>query len=160
MLSVSNLNKSYAQPVLRDFDFTLEKGEVHALVGSNGAGKSTFARILTGLTPADSGNLLLNGKPFSPASSKSAEAAGVFMVLQELNIIPTLTVAENICLSRLPSHAGILDRKTLRETADFAGYLDGSIVAAASVSKGSKLLSEDLNEGQSIQGIEVHNPFD
>ncbi len=117
MLSVSNLNKSYAQPVLKDFDFTLEKGEVHALVGSNGAGKSTFARILTGLTPADSGNILLNGKRFSPASRKTAEAAGVSMVLQELNIIPTLTVAENICLSRLPSRAGILDRKTLRETA-------------------------------------------
>ena len=117
MLSVSNLNKSYAQPVLKDFDFTLEKGEVHALVGSNGAGKSTFARILTGLTPADSGNVLLNGKPFSPTSRKTAETAGVSMVLQELNIIPTLTVAENICLSRLPSRAGILDRKTLRETA-------------------------------------------
>ena len=117
LLTVNYLDKSYAQPVLKDFDFTLEKGEVHALVGSNGAGKSTFARILTGLTPADSGKVLLNGQPFSPATRKSAEASGVSIVLQELNIIPTLTVAENICLSHLPSRAGILDRKTLRETA-------------------------------------------
>jgi len=117
LLTIKNLNKTYAQPVLRDFDFILEKGEVHALIGSNGAGKSTFARILTGLTPAGSGDIALNGKPFSPASRKAAEASGVAMVLQELNIIPTLSVAENISLSRLPSKAGILDRKTLRETA-------------------------------------------
>lgn len=120
LLSIRNLNKSYAQPVLKDFDFVLERGEVHALIGSNGAGKSTFVRILTGLASADSGSIELNGQPFSPDSRKAAEAAGVAMVLQELNIIPTLSVAENISLSRLPSRLGIIDRKTLRATAHTA----------------------------------------
>lgn len=117
LLSVSDLQKSYAQPVLRDFDFSLEKGEVHALIGSNGAGKSTFARILTGLTPPDSGSVLLNGSPFNPTSRKAAEAGGVSMVLQELNMIPTLSVAENISLSALPSTGGWLNRKRLRSDA-------------------------------------------
>jgi len=59
LLQVANLHKSYSVPVLVDFSFELEAGEVHALIGSNGAGKSTFARILCGLTPPDSGQIQL-----------------------------------------------------------------------------------------------------
>ena len=95
-LSVSGLNKSYNVPVLKDFDFDLRKGEVHALIGSNGAGKSTFAKILTGLTPRNSGEVKFHGRPFNPASKQEASVAGINMVLQELNIIPTLTIAENL----------------------------------------------------------------
>jgi ribose transport system ATP-binding protein len=108
LLQVSSLHKSYNVPVLTDFSFELLQGEVHALVGSNGAGKSTFARILCGLTPPNRGHLVLNGADFSPRTKLEAEAAGVVMVMQELNVIGTLTVAENLFLTRLPRRAGFV----------------------------------------------------
>lgn len=116
-LSVSGLNKSYNVPVLKDFDFELRKGEVHALVGSNGAGKSTFAKILTGLTPHNGGEIHFQGKAFQPSNKQEASAAGINMVLQELNIIPTLTVAENLFLHNLPTRKGIIDLPTIRTSA-------------------------------------------
>src|SRR5215207_2050701 len=100
LLQVIGLQKSYSVPVLMDFSFDLQHGEVHALVGSNGAGKSTFARILAGLTRRDRGDIQFNGSSYSPGSKSDAETAGVIMVLQELNVIRTLTVAENIFLNR------------------------------------------------------------
>src|SRR5690348_11856065 len=101
LLQVSGLHKSYSVPVLTDFSFELFHGEVHALVGSNGAGKSTFARILCGLTPPNAGQLFFDERPYAPRSKREAEHAGIIMVMQELNVIGTLTVAENIFLSRL-----------------------------------------------------------
>lgn len=108
LLQVAGLCKSYNVPVLNDFSFDLHKGEVHALVGSNGAGKSTFARILCGLTPADRGQVQIEDQTYAPRSKREAEQAGVVMVLQELNVIGTLTVAENIFLNRLPRQAGFV----------------------------------------------------
>ncbi len=108
LLEVSGLQKSYTVPVLTDFHFELLGGEVHALIGSNGAGKSTFARILCGLTPPNSGQMTFAGKPYAPRSKREAEHAGIVMVLQELNVINTLTVAENIFLNRLPRTAGFV----------------------------------------------------
>jgi ribose transport system ATP-binding protein len=108
LLQVTGLHKSYSVPVLTDFSFELRRGEVHALVGSNGAGKSTFARILCGLTPANRGVLEFEGRPYAPRSKREAEHAGLVMVMQELNVIGTLTVAENIFLSRLPRRAGFV----------------------------------------------------
>jgi ribose transport system ATP-binding protein len=108
LLQANSLRKSYSVPVLTDFSFELQPGEVHALVGSNGAGKSTFARILAGLTTADSGEVHLDGRPHGPLSKREAEQAGVVLVLQELNVIGTLTVAENLFLNRLPRRAGFV----------------------------------------------------
>ncbi|MEI2722612.1 MAG: ATP-binding cassette domain-containing protein [Verrucomicrobiota bacterium] len=96
LLQVTGLQKSYNVPVLVDFSFTLRQGEVHALVGSNGAGKSTFVRILSGLTERDGGDIRLEDHPHHPASKREAEHAGVIMVLQELNVIGTMSIAENI----------------------------------------------------------------
>src|SRR3954469_3019777 len=101
LLTASGVCKSYSAAVLVDFDFELGAGEVHALVGSNGAGKSTFARIISGLTSRDSGEVGLEGVAYSPTSKRDAERAGVVMVLQELNVIGTLSVAENLFLNRL-----------------------------------------------------------
>ena len=120
LLKVSNLNKSYSTPVLTNFSFDLLRGEVHALVGSNGAGKSTFARILCGLTQPGSGEVQLEGRPYSPRSKRDAEQAGVIMVMQELNVIGTLTVAENIFLSRLPRRAGFVKFGELHKMAQQA----------------------------------------
>jgi ribose transport system ATP-binding protein len=108
LLRVTGLHKSYSVPVLTDFGFELVRGEVHALVGSNGAGKSTFARILCGLTPANAGHVEFEGHPYAPRTKREAEHAGVVMVMQELNVIGTLTVAENIFLNRLPHRAGFV----------------------------------------------------
>jgi len=108
LLTAIGLQKSYSVPVLTDFDFELQAGEVHALVGSNGAGKSTFARILSGLTQADAGSMQFRGQPYVPHSKHEAERAGLVMVMQELNVIGNLTVAENLFLSRLPRRAGFV----------------------------------------------------
>jgi ribose transport system ATP-binding protein len=108
LLQVSGLHKSYNVPVLTDFGFELRSGEVHALIGSNGAGKSTFARILCGLTPPNSGEIQFNGRRYAPRSKREAEYTGIVMVLQELNVIGTLSVAENIFLNRLPRRAGFV----------------------------------------------------
>ncbi|HVV70081.1 MAG TPA: sugar ABC transporter ATP-binding protein [Verrucomicrobiae bacterium] len=117
LLRVEGLHKSYSVPVLTDFSFELLRGEVHALVGSNGAGKSTFARILCGLTPFDAGRIEFQGQPHTPRTKREAEHAGVVMVMQELNVIGTLTVAENIFLSRLPNRAGFVQFSRLNEQA-------------------------------------------
>ncbi len=108
-LQIEGLCKSYIVPVLKDFEFGLAKGEVHALIGSNGAGKTTIAKILTGLTPRNAGEILLHGQPYHPSSKEAATDAGVVMVLQELNLIPTLTVGENLFLQELPQRFGIVN---------------------------------------------------
>src|SRR5450631_2282592 len=108
LLDVTRLQKSYNVPVLVDFSFTLQRGEVHALVGSNDAGKSTYARILSGLTNRDGGDIQLDGRHYNPGSRREAEHEGVIMVLQELNVIGTMSIAENIFLSRLPQRGGFL----------------------------------------------------
>ncbi len=117
LLQVTGLQKSYNVPVLVDFDFDLQRGEVHALIGSNGAGKSTFARILSGLTPANGGQIQLEGRPYAPRSKREAEHAGIVMVLQELNVIGTLSVAENIFLDHLPQRAGFVRFTDLHQQA-------------------------------------------
>jgi ribose transport system ATP-binding protein len=137
LLQVTGLHKSYNVPVLVDFHFELRRGEVHALVGSNGAGKSTFARILSGLTAPDRGAMQLNGHSYMPRSKRDAEHAGIVMVMQELNVIGTLSVAENIFLSRLPRRAGFVRYGELHEKARHElsrvglGALDPSIPARA-----------------------------
>lgn len=118
-LEVSGLEKAYRPgvPVLRELEFELRPGEVHALVGGNGAGKSTFARILTGLTSLDAGQVRLQGEPYAPSSKQDAARQGVILVLQELNIIPTLTVAENLFLHDLPHRRGVIRREELARRA-------------------------------------------
>lgn len=114
VLSVSAVGKAYAQPVLSNIDLALRRGEVLALAGENGAGKSTLSRIIAGLEPPTAGQMQFNGKPYLPGSRAAAERLGVRMVMQELNLLPTLSVAENLFLGNLPSRAGWIDRKRLR----------------------------------------------
>jgi ribose transport system ATP-binding protein len=114
VLSVSGIGKTYAQPVLADVDLTLQRGEVLALTGENGAGKSTLSKIIGGLVTPTAGQMQFHGQPYQPASRAQAEKLGVRMVMQELNLLPTLSVAENLFLDNLPSRAGWIDRKRLR----------------------------------------------
>lgn len=117
VLSVSGIGKTYAQPVLRDIDLTLMRGEVLALTGENGAGKSTLSKIIGGLVSPTTGEMQYQGQPYLPGSRTEAERLGVRMVMQELNLLPTLTVAENLFLDNLPRRAGFIDRKRLRAQA-------------------------------------------
>ncbi len=102
---------------LRSVDFDLKAGEVHALVGENGAGKSTLTRILAGLERPDAGEMVLAGQAYAPRSRADAESHGVRMVMQELNLVGSLTVAENLFIERLPSRLGFIRYRRLHESA-------------------------------------------
>jgi ribose transport system ATP-binding protein len=117
LLHVSGLSKAYAAPVLKSIDFSMAPGEVVALTGENGAGKSTLSKIVAGLTRPDAGTLTLDGESFTPATRVQAERRGVRMVLQELNLIGPLSVAENLLLGHLPSRAGFIDFARLHRLA-------------------------------------------
>ncbi len=117
VLSVSGIGKTYAQPVLGDIDLTLMRGEVLALTGENGAGKSTLSKIIGGLEAPTTGHMQFQGESYQPANRTQAEKLGVRMVMQELNLLPTLSVAENLFLDNLPRRAGWINRKRLREDA-------------------------------------------
>ncbi len=117
VLAARNIGKTYVQPVLGGVELELRAGEVLALTGENGAGKSTLSKIFCGLEQPTTGSLSFLGQPYAPASRRDAERLGVRMVLQELNLLPTLTVAENLFLDNLPSRGGWIARGRLREMA-------------------------------------------
>jgi rhamnose transport system ATP-binding protein len=105
ILAATGIQKRYGGIVaLRGVDLDIRQGEVHALVGENGAGKSTLAKILAGVQTADAGEVLWKGQPVSFRETKEARAAGIAIVLQELNLIPDLSVAENIYLTHPDSY--------------------------------------------------------
>jgi ribose transport system ATP-binding protein len=118
VLRIRGLGKRYSAPALIDFDLDLAGGEVHALIGANGAGKSTLARIIAGLIRPDAGRMHLSGSAFAPGSKADAERAGVHIVQQELTLLPTLSVAENLFLNRLPRRRlGLIDYRRLHRDA-------------------------------------------
>ncbi|NDV11583.1 sugar ABC transporter ATP-binding protein [Crenobacter caeni] len=101
--------------VLKDVAFSLAAGEIHALMGENGAGKSTLMKILTGLYRADAGQIAVAGETVNIRDPKHAESLGIAIMHQELNLIPELTVAENLFLGREKTvGAGLLDMGTMR----------------------------------------------
>jgi len=102
---------------LRDVSFDVASGSCHAICGENGAGKSTLGRILAGVHRADEGVVEFDGTPVRFASPREALAAGVAMVHQELAFCDNLTVADNLCLGRLPHRFGLIDGRTLRQLA-------------------------------------------
>ncbi len=116
-LRLQGIGKRYAAPVLADVDLALAAGEMHALMGANGAGKSTLSKIVSGLVAPDAGTMTLDGAAHRPRSRREAARAGVQIVLQEANLIPTLSVAENLFLADLPRRAGVIATTTLRRQA-------------------------------------------
>ena len=116
-MALSGVGKTYNEPVLNDINLTLYTGRVLALTGENGAGKSTLSKIIGGLISPTTGSMRYLGEPYAPASRKEAEKLGVRMVMQELNLLPTLTIAENLFIDQLPNRIGWINRRRLREMA-------------------------------------------
>jgi simple sugar transport system ATP-binding protein len=109
VLELRGITKQFPGVLANDeVDFDLRRGEVHALLGENGAGKSTLMSVLYGLYTADSGEILLNGKPVSISSPKNAIELGIGMVHQHFMLIPVMTVTENIVLAQEPRQGGVL----------------------------------------------------
>jgi ABC-type sugar transport system ATPase subunit len=116
LLSMRGIGKSFfGVPVLHGVDLTVEQGEVHALVGENGAGKSTLMKILAGVHSADAGTVELDGRAVSFTHPLQAQHAGVASVFQEFNLLPELTVAENVHLGREPRRRGLIDRRAMAD---------------------------------------------
>lgn len=96
----------------------LYEGEVHVLMGENGAGKSTFMKVLTGIYKKNEGNIKYLGKELNVSSPKEAEAIGISIIYQEFNLLPHLTVAENIFIAKEPTNSfGLINYKKMNEDA-------------------------------------------
>ena len=119
VLRMEQITKDYpGVRALDDVSFDLRRGEVHALVGENGAGKSTLMKVLAGAEQSDAGSVLLNGEPAHIHIPQDAMAAGISIIYQEFNLVPYLSVAENIYLGRYPVRAGVF--------VDWRGMHDGA----------------------------------
>jgi ribose transport system ATP-binding protein len=115
ILRMVQVGKTYgATRALDDVTFELGRGEVHALLGENGAGKSTMMKILSGAVAPDSGRMFIEGRPYAPASPLDGLRSGISMIYQELNLAPHLTVEENIMLGREVHSLGWLDRRAMK----------------------------------------------
>lgn len=113
-LEFSHISKTYpGVKALSDVSFSVEKGAVHGLMGENGAGKSTLIRVLSGDQQADSGDISIDGQAQKYASTRDAFHAGVIVIHQELQLVPELTVAENLRLGRFPANAGVIQARQM-----------------------------------------------
>lgn len=118
VLKMEGINKTFGDArVLKDVHFDLEYGEVHALVGGNGAGKSTLMKIMTGVYTLDTGKIYVNGEETVISKPLDAKNKGIGMIFQELSLVQTLTVAENIFLGNEIVHRGIRDTRAMNKRA-------------------------------------------
>ena len=118
LIEIDQVVKSFgAVRALRGVHFDLMPGEVHALLGQNGAGKSTLIKILAGVTQKDGGQIRINGETTEYRTPAAAREAGVAVVYQELSLVPSMTVADNLYLAREPSRFGLVRRKSLFDAA-------------------------------------------
>ncbi|MBP2549809.1 ribose transport system ATP-binding protein [Neorhizobium galegae] len=123
LLSLQNISKEFPSVrALADVSFDLHRGEVHAVCGENGAGKSTLMKIISGVYTPTSGRIVYKGVERSFSSPLEAENIGIAIIHQELNLVPHMTVAENIYLAREPRRGFLVDRKKLK--ADAQACLD------------------------------------
>ena len=114
-LSIQNLDKSFSVPVLTGINLTVKRGEIHGLVGENGAGKTTFGSILAGFVSKDNGTITLDGVEYEPAGPKDAFEAGISCAAQELSLINPLSVTENIALRKLPHSCSVISGQELEQ---------------------------------------------
>ncbi|MGO3879517.1 MAG: ATP-binding cassette domain-containing protein, partial [Agrococcus casei] len=118
LLELTGISKSFpGVKALQGVEFTLNRGEVLVLVGENGAGKSTLMKILSGIYQRDEGTILVDGEQVEIPGPSAAQALGISIIHQEMNLMPDLTVAQNIFIGREPSVAGIIREGALNKQA-------------------------------------------
>src|SRR5436190_3156699 len=115
ILEMRDISKSFAGvQALKHVSFSCQRGKVHALVGENGAGKSTLIKILAGAYQADSGEIIYKGQRFTSLTTREALDSGIRIIYQEFNLIPYMSVAENIFLGREPrTRLGLINGRRL-----------------------------------------------
>lgn len=118
LLSIRSLTKLFpGTRALDDVDLDIAAGQVHALLGENGAGKSTLIKCLTGAYRRDGGTVMLDGAPIDPRSTLQAQELGIGTVYQEVNLLPNLTVAQNLMFGHEPRRFGLTDTCAMRAQA-------------------------------------------
>ena len=119
VLEATGIDKRFGGVVaLHAAEFSCEPGEIHALLGENGAGKSTMIKVLCGVQQPDAGVIAYDGQPIQFDDPAGAVAAGIAPVFQELSLVPDLTVAQNLVLGREPrNRVGLLDQRRMRRDA-------------------------------------------
>ncbi len=116
LLDMQGIEKKFAHSyALKSVDFSIRKGEVHALMGENGAGKSTLIKVLTGVYPKDNGTIFFNGKEVEINTRSDAAKLGIGVIYQELSLIPTLSVTQNIMIGKEKHFGGVLAVSAMRK---------------------------------------------
>ena len=148
-IKMTGINKSFgSNQVLKDAGFELADGEVHALMGENGAGRSTLMKILTGVYTRDAGTVLVDGEEVVYKSPQEAEKAGIVFIYQEINALFDLTVEENMFMGKeITKKFGVCDKKAMREKAK-------EVMDKVGVSIPVDAVMSDLSVGQQ-QMIEI-----
>jgi ABC-type sugar transport system ATPase subunit len=156
LLTATDLHKRFGNTLaLRGVSLRLMPGEAHGLVGENGAGKSSLLKIITGIYRPDSGSMSLAGGPFAPGGPDAARAAGIALVPQELQIVPAMSVADNLLLGRWPSRAGAVRQAAVQQRAEAALARLGLAIdprrrmdALGFAERQAVVLARELAEGQ------------
>ena len=117
IVSMEGIKKTFGSvQAVKNGEFNLKKGEIHSLIGENGAGKSTMMKLLYGMYPFDAGTVTIGGKQYQSITPKTAIEAGIGMVHQEFMLVKELTVLENIILGFEPRKGLTIDFATARKT--------------------------------------------
>src|ERR1700736_3630072 len=125
LLSMRGIDKRFnGVPALSEASLEVDRSEIHALIGQNGAGKSTMIKVLTGYYSKDAGEILFDSAPFHADSPKSAQRCGISTIYQEINLVSYRSVTENICLGRERKRFGFLDWRHMHREAEeiLAGF--------------------------------------
>ncbi|RFC63919.1 MULTISPECIES: sugar ABC transporter ATP-binding protein [Mesorhizobium] len=119
LFQMEGISKSYGGVrALQDASLSIRAGTIHAILGENGAGKSTLIKVMAGVVSPDQGQMMLGGNPVQFASPAAAMEAGIACVVQELSLIPELSVADNVVISNPPQRFGLIDRTAQRRIAE------------------------------------------
>jgi simple sugar transport system ATP-binding protein len=177
LLEMAGVSKAFPGVLALDsVSFSVDRGEIRALMGENGAGKSTLIKVLTGVYASGSGTVLLDGVSIAPRSPAHAQELGVSTVYQEVNLVPNLSVAENVCLGYEPRTFGKINWRKVNERArramsrlnididvtrsltDFSTAVQQLVAIARAVDREAKVLVLD-EPTSSLDKIEVERLF-
>ena len=119
LLDMRGISKSYGGvAALADVDFAARPSSIHAVLGENGAGKSTLIKIISGVVPPDRGSIAFAGRNVAFTTPQAAAAEGIVTIFQELSVMPDLSVADNISITRPPTRLGLIDHRAQRRRAE------------------------------------------